>query len=151
MVGSFAKKYPGRLLGLDIGTKKIGVAISDESRTISSPKKIIANSKTVLLEIKGLIDDNRIAAIVVGLPLDMRGNKIPMTYFVEEFAKNLEGFLQKNYQQKIEIFFSDERLTSFEAKRIEESGISKKSKKRNACDDIAASIILTNFINSDVG
>lgn len=136
----------GRLLALDVGTKRIGVAISDSSRLIANPKLIInrqSNEKDFKL-IKSLIIDNQISALIIGLPINMDGSENEMTIFVKKFTDLLDRFLTD-----ANIAFFDERLSSFAAKEINLSYINIKSRKKKYYDDIAASLILQDAINTE--
>lgn len=136
----------GKVMSIDVGTKRIGVASCDETRSISSPKFII-NRQSNLKDfevIKKFAYENSISAIVVGLPFTMDGGESEMSKFARNFAKNLENFLEN----KIPIFLFDERLTSFEAREFNASKLSRKNKNKKFCDDIAASIILESFLES---
>lgn len=134
----------GRLLGIDLGTKRIGIAVTDEDRIISNPKLIItrSNLESDLKKIKDFIDEYQIRAIIQGYPIQLDNSANEMTQISANFAKELDKFL--NYQ--FPIFLFEERLTSFEAKEIDRSGISKRKSKH--IDDIASSIILQHFIDS---
>ncbi len=138
----------GRLLGIDAGTKRIGLALCDETHLIASPKLILNRQGNLkdFIKIKDFIDENKVVGIVIGLPIQMDDSEIPMTIFAQNFADNLDKFLE----QKLPIFFFDERLTSFEARNLALSKLSRKNNKiRNKfVDDIAASLILQGFIDS---
>ena len=134
----------GRLMALDVGTKRIGVALSDESRFLATPKLIInrLSNQQDFEKIVKFITENQIVAAIIGRPLNMDGSAIPMTEFCERFAQNLDIYLEK----KFPIFLFEERLSSFEAREINASGgISRKKDK--FIDDIAASIILQHFLD----
>ncbi len=131
----------GRIMALDIGSKRIGIAISDEDRFLATPKTILhrqSNQKD-FTKIKQFIDENKISLIVVGWPLNMDETTSEMSKFVEKFCLNFNEFLEK----KIPIFLCDERLTSYEAREI---ATSKLSRKKEFYDDIAASLILEGFL-----
>ena len=130
----------GRLLALDVGTKTIGVAISDGDWLIANPKLTIARAgnKKDFVAIKKIIEDNKIVAIIIGLPLNMNDTESKMSGFVRRFADNLDEFLIDG-----KIVFFDERLSSFEAKEIMHSGKAKNHQHYQLVDKIAASIILT--------
>lgn len=133
----------GRLLAIDVGTKRIGLALSDASRFIATPKLIInrVSNQKDFEQIKKFISENEVVGIVVGRPINMDDSLIPMTRFSEEFTKNLDEFLEK----KLPIFPFEERLTSFEARDINSSDLSRK--KNRFVDDIAASFILQHFLD----
>ncbi len=130
-------------MALDVGSKRIGIATSDETRTIATPKLVLTrqSNEKDFVKISEIILENKIVAIVVGMPLNMDGSKSHMSEFVEKFSKNLDEFLEK----RIPIFYFDERLTSFEARRINASGL---SRKKEHCDDIAAALILEDFLST---
>lgn len=135
----------GRLIGIDIGSKRIGIAVSDESRFLATPKLIInrQNNLKDFTKIKDLIAEYQAIGLVCGMPIDMDDSEIPMTKFAHDFANNLNDFLENT----LPIFFFDERLTSFEARELGASKISRKKNKSKHIDDIAASLILQGFLD----
>lgn len=139
-----------KLIGLDIGTKRIGIAICDETHTIASPRLIInrqSNEKD-FNKISEIIEENKIGGIVIGLPLNMDGSESEMSQFIRKFAENFEEFLEKNHPKKnLPIELYDERLSSSEARDFQSSELSRKRNK--FYDDIAASVILQSFIDND--
>lgn len=138
----------GRLLGIDVGTKRIGLALSDETQFIASPKLILNRQGNLpdFVRIKEFLEENKVVGIVIGLPVQMDDSEIPMTIFAQNFATKLDEFLK----QKLPIFFFDERLTSFEARDLATSKLSRRNNKIRSkfVDDIAASLILQGFIDS---
>ncbi len=134
----------GRVIAIDVGTKRIGIALSDASRFISTPKLVLprqSNQKD-FVKIARIISENEVTAIVIGLPFHLDGSDDEMTKFVERFARNFDEFLET----KFPIFLFEERLTSFEAKQINASKLSRK--KNQFVDDIAASLILQHFLDT---
>ncbi len=130
-----------RIMALDVGTKRIGVALSDETRLIATPK-LVLNRKSNLkdfAEIAKILRENNVKAIVVGMPINMDKSASVMSEFVEKFCAELDGFLEG----KIPIILFDERLTSFEAREIAASEL---SRKKEFYDDIAAALILEHFL-----
>jgi putative Holliday junction resolvase len=135
----------GRFMALDIGTKRIGVAISDAGRLIANPKLIInrqSNRQDFLL-IQDLMAKNQVIALIIGLPINMDESENEMTIFVKKFTDNLNNFLKE-----VKILFSEERLTSFAARQIGLSDLNKKSSSKKYYDDIAASLILQDVLDS---
>jgi putative Holliday junction resolvase len=133
----------GRLIALDVGSKRIGLAICDETRFIATPKLVLhrmSNEKD-FAKIKEIIDENKVVGIVVGLPLNMDESESEMSKFVRKFSDNLDNF----FENKLPILLFDERLSSFEAREIARS---KLSRKKEFCDDIAAAVILESFLQS---
>jgi putative Holliday junction resolvase len=136
----------GRLISLDVGTKRIGVAICDDKRIIATPKLIINRQSNLkdFTQIMQLIIENTIVAVIIGLPIDINGNSTAVSKFVNNFAINLDCFLQAKLNTEIPIILFDERFSSFEARRIVKSKIY--SKKTKFYDDISANIILEHFL-----
>ncbi len=134
----------GRIMALDIGTKRIGIAICDETRFIATPKLVINRQSNLkdFAAINNFMTENQIVAIVIGLPINMDGTQSDMSKFVTNFSQNFDNFLN----QKFPILLFDERLTSFEARQIASSSL---SRKKEFCDDIAASLILEGFLRFD--
>jgi len=134
----------GRLLGLDVGTKTIGVAVCDGDWLVANPRLTISRKggKADFLAIKNCVEENKIAAIVVGLPLNMDGTESAMSEFVRKFALGLDEFLED-----VKIIFFDERLSSFEAEELLESGQVKNNKRKGKIDQIAASVILQGLVD----
>lgn len=140
----FHKLVPsqGKLLAIDVGTKRIGLATCDELRILTTPRKILTRQSNAVdfAVIKKLCEEEKIVAIVMGFPINMDGTLNEMSQFTQKFAQALDEYLGD-----VKIFFADERLTSFEAKDI---GLSLNSrKKEKSFDDIAASVILRDFLD----
>jgi putative Holliday junction resolvase len=136
----------GRLIGLDIGTKRIGIALSDESRFIANPKLILTRQGNLkdFTQIEKMILEYQPCGIVMGFPQYLGGSYDAMSDFILAFAKNFDEFLQQKYP----IFLINERLSSFEAQEYNFSEIAGKKKgKTRFYDDIAASIILQRFLD----
>lgn len=133
----------GCLFGIDVGTKRIGIAVCDLASLIASPKQIIirkSNQKD-FEQIRVLADDYKPHGIVVGLPRFMNDSPHNMTIFVFNFVRNLDQF----FKGELPIFLHDERMSSFEAREMARSPLSRKKGKE--VDDIAASIILQRFLD----
>lgn len=135
----------GRLLAIDVGTKRIGIAICDETQTIATPKLILnrQSDQKDFGKIHEIILENKIVGIVIGLPLTMSGNAQEMSEFAEKFAEKFDEFLEK----KFPILLFDERLSSFEAREFHASPLSRK--KNKFVDDIAASVILQHLLGEN--
>lgn len=127
-------------MALDVGTKRIGIATCDATRLISTPRMIInrLNNANDFAKIKQFAVENEIVGIVIGLPVDYADT----CKIIKNFATNLDDFLEK----KIPLTLFDESFSSFEAREIHASPLSRK--KNKFVDDIAASVILEHFINS---
>ena len=133
----------GRLLALDPGTKRVGVAVCDELRITTRALDTITleSWKKLLLRVKDLIVEYDAKALVVGLPLESDGAESEMSAFAREWARKFELSLE------IPIFLQDERATSYEAKgRLWASGVDT-VKHRGLVDGEAAAIILADFLD----
>lgn len=128
----------GRLLALDVGTKRIGIATCDSTRLIATPRMILNRHNNVddFTKIKQFAEENEIVGIVVGLPVGYDET----CKIIQKFTDNLFDFLER----KIPITLFDESLSSFEAKEIHSSKLSRK--KNKFVDDIAAAVILEHFL-----
>lgn len=132
----------GRILALDPGAKRVGVAICDETRTITRPlPKIDRRSwKSLLSKIRRIIDEFDAVAVVIGLPLEFSGEISEMTHEALQIANKLSLSLN------IPVFMQDERVTSYEAKgRLWKRGVPA-SDTKEFVDSEAASIILSDFL-----
>jgi putative Holliday junction resolvase len=136
----------GKLMSIDVGTKRIGIASCDELRFIATPKKIInrTNINSDFLLIKEFAFSNLIKAVVIGFPLHMDGKLNNMSEYCNRFAQDLDIYLKKN-NCELCIIFADERLSSFEAQDVARDIPKRKKQKHH--DDIAAAFILQRFID----
>lgn len=133
----------GRIVGLDPGTKFVGVAVSDETQTISRPVTTVTRTswKKLLSDIKQIVSDFDAAAVVVGLPLGFDGGRIEMTDEAESIVRKLSLSLE------IPVYMQDERVTTYEARgRLWKRGVAPKDTK-SAVDAEAAAIILSDFLS----
>ena len=131
-------------MGVDFGEVKIGIALSDPLKIISSPYLTINRKKTpdYISEIKKIVLEKEVESIVVGYPLTLSGNKSKQTQNTEKFINQLEIDLDTM------IFKCDERLSSQEAQRyMKEQGV-KIGYNKEKVDQISASIILNQFLLS---
>lgn len=132
-----------KIVGIDFGLKRIGLAISDENQTFALPWTTIQGGQKELITALQSRKE-QIQAIVIGLPLLLNGSKGDMAIKVEIFGKNLETELG------IEVFFIDERLSSKQADHaLRESHKTRKSRTLVA-DQTAATIILQTFLNQQI-
>ena len=132
-----------RLLGIDPGKNRIGLAISDENKLVSTPFKTITkkNNSNYIDEIKQIIDENNIKGIVVGNPINMDGSKGPSAQSAKDFA----SFLSNNIS--IPVTMWDERLSSEGAFNLSSNLDVNVSKKVEKLDQNAASFILQGAID----
>ena len=135
----------GRVLGVDYGTRRIGLAISDPLRILATSYRTLINEPGVVAQINDILRKEKIALVVVGMPLSLSGKKTAKAHEVEEFA----GVIRT--QCAVEIVFWDERFTTSIAQQSLLAMGTKKKERRNRdgkIDSMAAAIILQGFLDS---
>jgi putative Holliday junction resolvase len=135
----------GRIIALDVGERRIGVAVCDPSGIVVRPVGVVQAEprERALAELQRIVHDEEAVLIVVGLPLTLRGEHGPQAQRVAEFVEAVKGVVS------IPLVLRDERYTSVEAQRIieERGGKRKKQKRRRGeVDEIAASLILQDYL-----
>jgi putative Holliday junction resolvase len=137
----------GKYLCLDWGQKRIGIAISDDTKRFAFPRGAILNNLDTFKNILDIIQNEKVVRIIIGYPLNFKSEETHSTRGVEVFTKRLINFLKK-YKLEIPVVFFDERLTSNLAKyNIINSDIKKsKRRKKELTDSAAAQIILSDYI-----
>jgi len=132
-----------RYLGLDLGTKTLGLAISDRLGTIASPYKVLRYSDINLLieELIEIINKENINELVLGLPKNMNGS----LGFAAERSMNFKKTLEAKIN--IPIHLVDERLSTVEAERVLISADISRQKRKKVIDGMAAAIILDTYLN----
>jgi len=137
-----------RILAIDHGTVRIGLAISDEMQLVASPYKTLDAKRGVEAMIVQVVKEKRIGSIVIGMPLHMSGDKGAAAERVEKFAHGLRQVLPPEMQ----IDFVDERLSSVEAEAsMTRAGITGKRERNEIVDQLAAVVILQDYLNSQRG
>ena len=137
-----------RILGIDHGTVRIGLAISDEMELVASPLKTIDARHEPEREIARVVKDKGIRKIVIGMPFHMSGDKGGAAERVDNFATHLT----KTLRHEVPIEFVDERLSSVEAEAsLSRSGITGKKERNEIVDQLAAVVILQDYLNSQRG
>ncbi|MEE8335098.1 MAG: Holliday junction resolvase RuvX [Candidatus Neomarinimicrobiota bacterium] len=133
----------GRILGIDHGNRRIGLALSDPMQIISKPLETITytNLKTVFEKLKILIREKEVEKIILGLPLGMRGQDTDQTRQVREFGVLMESELL------IKVDFEDERLSSLSARKILVLQGIKTGHEKGEVDKTAAAIILQQHLD----
>ena len=132
----------GRVLGIDYGDSRIGLAMSDPLKIIASPFKTIRNegNEKCLQVFQSLIKEKDVEAIVVGLPIGLKGQETAQTKKVREFADLL-------YALKLPIHLEDERLSSVSAEKSMIQQNIKTGHNKGLIDQRAAAIILQQFLD----
>ena len=137
-----------RYLGLDLGTKTLGVALTDKSNTISTPLKTIRfnfeDYESVISELKEIIENNNVGEIALGLPINMDGSK----GFAAERSLKFKELLEENFDVNVTLI--DERLSSIEAHNILSNNGKKEKEHKQNVDAVAATIILDTFLKRKV-
>jgi putative holliday junction resolvase len=133
----------GRYLGLDLGGRRIGVAVSDIDATLARPLETITvtGQNQALKRICELAAEHEAAGIVIGLPLNMSGSSSAGSKEVEEFADKLRRLCP------VPIYFEDERLSSRQAEAVLHSYGKKIKGNKDKIDRISAAIILQSFLD----
>jgi len=136
-----------RILALDHGTKRIGVAVSDETKTIAQPLEyILAEPFADFLErLKKLLVEKEVDLILIGLPRNMDGSYGPPAQKVEAFVAVLRSAIT------VPIKTWDERLTSSQANRILIQGNVRRDQRKEKVDKMAAAILLQSYLDSRAG
>lgn len=132
-----------RVLAIDYGKKRTGIAVTDPMQIIASPLTTV-ETKNLYDFIKEYLSQNEVEKIVVGMPLQMNGQPSESFKYIEPFVNRLRNSLS------IEIVYHDERFTSKMALQVMITGGTKKSDRREKgnLDKISASIILESYLNS---
>ncbi len=133
-----------RILGLDVGTKRIGIAISDELGWTAQGIKALdrRHKEGDLREIRDIVRQYGVEKIVVGLPKNMDGSLGPQAEMVLGFVQELREFLD------IPIITWDERLSTVEATKILIKGDLSRKKRKQKVDMTAAGLILQSYLDS---
>ena len=136
-------KKKSRLLGVDPGGKRIGIAISDENKIVATPYTTLIkeNYTSLVSQIKKIIDENQIDGIVIGNPINMDGSEGPSSQSAKDLAKNLSKDITEN------IILWDERLSSRGAFNLSNELAINSSKKVKKLDQNAAQFILQGVLD----
>ena len=133
-----------RLVGLDLGTRTIGMAVSDPGRTLASPIGTIRRTKFTpdAKALLALMDERQATALVIGLPVNMDGSEGPRCQSVRAFASDLMRL------RDLPIAFWDERLSTMAVERAMLSADVSRSKRAQAVDSAAAAWILQGALDA---
>ena len=136
-------KKKSRLIGIDPGGKRIGIAISDENKIVATPYTTLIreNYANLVFQIKKIINENQIDGIVIGNPINMDGSEGPSSQSAKDLAKNLSKDITEN------ITLWDERLSSQGAFNLSNELAINSSKKVKKLDENAAQFILQGVLD----
>lgn len=138
------RQLPGRILGLDVGARRIGVAVSDPLGITAQGLETLQrrNKRHDLAALQSVIQEYAVREIVIGLPLRMSGDEGTQSEKMQVFAEDL----RKRFQIPVHLW--DERLTSAEANRLLRSTELSIEKRAKAVDRMAAVLILQGFMEA---
>jgi len=134
-----------RILGIDYGDKRVGLAVSDEGALIASGLPTFqrkGNDNELIEHVRRLCDEYGVERIVVGLPINMDGSIGPRARLTSEFANRLRNALG------IQVVTWDERLTSEQAERLMLAADLSRAKRKKKRDAIAAHLILQSYLDA---
>lgn len=133
-----------RILALDHGTKRIGIALSDELKLIAQPLEFVPAEpfSEFLTRLKELLSEKEVELILVGMPRNMNGSYGPAAQKVEDFV----AVLRRSVTVTIKTW--DERLTSAQANRYLIEGNVRRDKRKEKVDQMAAAILLQSYLDS---
>ena len=137
----------GKILGLDFGKVRIGIALSDESRTFAFGREFIQNDNKSLSKLKSIIETENVTMIVLGYPVNLKGEKTKQTIEVERFEEKLKSITEP---LKTDVVRWDERFTSKMATdSLIESGMKKKKRQiKGYVDIVSAALLLQSYLDS---
>jgi len=138
------RSYIGRILGLDIGDKRIGVALSDPQGWLASPSEVVLreNDAGALGKILELIQRHEVERVVVGLPRSLDGSLNQQAIKVQTFAQELSRRIT------VPVEFWDERLSTVAANRLMIDAGTKKGDKKSKRDAISSALVLQAYLDS---
>lgn len=137
-----------RILGIDYGDSRVGIAITDPLLITAQGLETISyngNDKILLNRIQKIVEEYEVKTIVIGMPINMNGTKTERAEITEKFIHKLKSKLGK-----IEVITVDERLTTVEAHKTMNYLDINKKKKRGLVDTISAVYILETYINKKI-
>ena len=137
-------KMPGRVMALDLGEKRIGIAISDPTRIIASPHSVLNRKSRAddFAHYARLIDEQQIALLVVGLPITLGGEEGQRAAWVRDYSADLGRHIN------IPIAFWDESLTTVAATAALHAQGRRGRKVKERVDAVAASLILQSYLDA---
>jgi putative holliday junction resolvase len=130
----------GRVLGLDHGSRRVGVAVSDALRITAQPLEVVPRTRAIN-RVKEIVDEYGIAEIVVGLPTSLNGNEGPPAAAARAFGDEIA------LATGMEVAYVDERFTTVTAEKVMLEAGAKRQVRRDSLDKVAAAIILQTFLD----
>ncbi|MDD2445260.1 MAG: Holliday junction resolvase RuvX [Clostridia bacterium] len=132
-----------RIMGIDYGDKRIGIALTDLMHVIASPFEVYktVNSNADIEHLQKIIEEQEVETVVIGLPLNMDGSEGERARKTRLFGSNIAD------KSNVNIVFQDERLTSFEADNILSDAKVRTDKRKDLIDKLSACLILESYLN----
>lgn len=134
-----------RYLGLDLGSKTLGLSLSDKTGFIASDYSVLryTNEDELIKELLLIIEKEKVEALVLGYPLNLNGTVSDRCVLTQNFKEKLEGIID------LPIYLQDERLTTVEANNILLMNNTRRDKRKKVVDKIAAVLILQTFLDKN--
>ena len=130
----------GKIVGLDVGDVRIGIAVCDEMRLIASPHSVYRREKTAA-EIKKLLEESGAERLVMGFPRNMDGS-------IGFQAQKVQALAEQLANAGLNIAFQDERLTTVTAERALIEGGMHRQERKGTVDKVAAAVILQQYLDT---
>jgi putative holliday junction resolvase len=140
------RRFPGRVLGVDLGSVRIGIALSDPTRTVASPHVVLRRGSDHTADHRAIADiaSAEVTLIVVGLPLSLSGATGPAARAAEvEIAE-----IREAVGAGVEVVAHDERLTTVTAERSLGEAKMSRAERRDVVDKVAAAVMLQSWLES---
>jgi len=134
-----------RVLGVDLGTVRVGVALSDPTRTLASPLTVLARSADLHEELAGLVRDHDVGVVVIGLPRSLDGRERQAARTVRAEVRHLIGRLS------VPVHLQDERLSTVAAHAGLAAAGKTARQRRGSVDASAAAVLLQSWLDSPAG
>jgi len=131
-----------RTVALDVGEKTVGIAVSDVLGIVASPRETLRRDGGEMDRLVSLLEREEAGEVVVGLPISLNGTLGPSAKKVLEFVEQLRA------RVKIPVTTWDERLTTAEAEKVLIAADTRRAKRRQVIDQVAAALILQNYLRT---
>lgn len=135
----------GKVLGIDFGKVRIGLALSDVMRMVATPLETVdgKSEKKASRRIREILEEQKCSTVVVGLPLHMNGDFGDLAQAAKDFGEKL-----KSQVPALEVVMWDERMSSLEAEKTLRLGNAKPQRKKEMRDQLAAQLILQSWLDA---
>jgi putative Holliday junction resolvase len=134
----------GRILAIDFGSQRVGLAISDEEKIFAFPLQVLSNKveSTLLAEIKKICDEKNVGVLLIGMPVNMDSSSGAAAELVKKFSAKLGKYI------KLPVIYWDERLTTAMAEKSLLEANVRREKRKQLIDKAAAQLILQSYLDS---